>query len=116
MEAFLATGAFGLLVSLLHEWSAHAFNLTTAFVLGLRRSDWLALFFGIAVVGTAMSAPTSKQVDQQAQVVAALQNSEISWHKGGWNNIMMLNATVQNSGKRDVKDIVCDHLSKACDS
>jgi hypothetical protein len=31
------------------------------------------------------------------------------------DNIMMLNATVQNSGKRDVKDIrvVCDHLSNS---
>jgi hypothetical protein len=87
-------------------------------------ATWLALFFGIAVLGTAMpaqsngsasasNAPTSKQVDQQAQAVAALQITEITWHKGGFNNIMMLNATVQNSGKRDVKDIkvVCDHPS-----
>ena len=80
---------------------------------------WPALFLGIAVVGTAMAAPkastapTSKQVDQQTQAVAALQITEIAWHKGGFNNIMMLNATVQNSGKRDVKDIrvVCDHSS-----
>jgi hypothetical protein len=83
-----------------------------------------ALFLGIAVVGTAMSAPstgsasasntpTSKQADQQAQAVDALKITEIDWHKGGFNNIMMLNATVQNSGKRDVKDIkvVCDHSS-----
>jgi hypothetical protein len=87
---------------------------------------WLALFFGIAVGGTAMSAPstgsasasnapTSRQVDQHAQVVAALQITEINWHKGGFNNIMMLNATVQNGGKRDVKDIkvVCDHSSNS---
>ncbi|HEX4233978.1 MAG TPA: hypothetical protein VH041_06700 [Caldimonas sp.] len=51
----------------------------------------------------------------QAQVVASLQMTEIDWHKGGFNNIMMLDATVQNSGKRDVKDIrvVCDHLSNS---
>ncbi|HEY3633879.1 MAG TPA: hypothetical protein VGK95_02395 [Caldimonas sp.] len=84
----------------------------------------LALFFGIAVGGTAMSAPstgsasaskapTSKQAEQRAQALAALQITEVDWHSGGFNNIMMLNATVQNSGKRDVKDIkvVCDHLS-----
>ena len=71
------------------------------------------LLFGVAVVGTAVAAPTSKQVDQQAQAVAALQMTEVSWHKRGWNDMMLLNATVQNSGKRDVKDIkvVCDHVS-----
>ena len=71
------------------------------------------LLFGVAVVGTTLSAPTSKQVDQQAQAVAALQMTEVSWHKRGWNDMMMLNATVQNSGKRDVKDIkvVCEHVS-----
>jgi len=71
------------------------------------------LLFGVAVVGTAVAAPTSKQVDQQAQAVAALQMTEVSWHKRGWNDMMMLNATVQNSGKRDVKDIkvVCEHVS-----
>jgi hypothetical protein len=76
-------------------------------------SKAVTLFFGVAVVGTAMAAPTSKQVEQQAQAVAALQMTEVSWHKGGWNDMMMLDATVQNSGKRDVKDIrvVCDHLS-----
>jgi hypothetical protein len=89
-------------------------------------ATWLALFFGIAALGTAMAAqstgsasasntPTSKQVDQRAQAVAALQITEITWHKGGFNNIMMLNATVQNSGKRDVKDIkvVCDNSSNS---
>src|SRR4029077_6100450 len=76
-------------------------------------SKAVTLFFGVAVVGTALAAPTSKQVEQQAQAVAALQMSEVSWHKAGWNEMMMFNATVQNSGKRDVKDIkvVCDHLS-----
>jgi len=86
--------------------------------------SWLALFFGIAVAGTAMSAasagsaptsnaPTGRQVYPQVQAVAALQMTEIGWHKSGFNNIMMLKATVQNSGKRDVKDIkvVCDHSS-----
>jgi hypothetical protein len=83
----------------------------------------LASLLGIAVVGTALAAtpgtdqaskaPTSKQADQQAQLVAALQMSEISWHKGGFNDIMMFNAKVQNTGKRDVKDIkvVCDHAA-----
>jgi len=87
----------------------------------------LALLLGTAVVGTAMAAtpspgqpsaakaPTSKQLEQQAQLVAALQMSEISWHKGGFNEIMMLDAKVQNTGKRDVKDIkvVCDHASES---
>jgi len=78
-------------------------------------SKGVTLFFGLAVAGAAVSAPTSKQVEQQAQAVASLQMTEVSWHKGGWNEMMMLNATVQNSGKRDVKDIriVCDHLSSS---
>ena len=89
----------------------------------------LALLFGIAVVGIAHSAiahsapstgsalasaaQTSKQLDQQVQVVAALQIAEVDWHKGGFNNIMMLNATIRNNGKRDVNDItvVCNHSS-----
>jgi hypothetical protein len=71
------------------------------------------LFFGLAVVGSAVPAPSSKQVELQAQAVAALEMSEVSWHKGGWNDMTMLNATVQNNGKRDVRDIsvVCNHVS-----
>jgi hypothetical protein len=72
------------------------------------------LFFGVAVGGTVMSAsiPDSAYASQ-AQVVGALQITEVNWHKGGFNNIMMLNAAVQNSGESDVKDIqvVCDHPS-----
>jgi hypothetical protein len=90
--------------------------------LGIRPLTWLALLFGITVAGIAHSAPTSgstpntpksELVDKQAQAVAALQITEIDWHKGGLNNIMMLSATVHNNGKRDVRDIqvVCDHAS-----
>ena len=72
----------------------------------------VTLLLGVAVVGTALSAPTSKQLDQQAQAMAALQMTDVSWHKGGWNEMTMLDATVKNSGKHDVKDIrvVCGHL------
>jgi hypothetical protein len=83
-----------------------------------RLHTWLALFFGIAVGGTAMSvsitgSASASNAPTQAQVVSALQITEINWHKGGFNNIMMLNAAVQNSGESDVKDIqvVCDHPS-----
>jgi hypothetical protein len=83
----------------------------------------LAPIFGIVVVGiahaasstgsSASNAPTTKQVAQQAQAVAALRMTEVNLHQGGFNNMMLLNATVLNSGKRDVKDIkvVCDHSS-----
>jgi hypothetical protein len=77
---------------------------------------WLAMSCGVATVGTVISAsivgPSSaSDAPTQAQVVAALQMAEISWHEGGFNNIMMLNAAVRNSGGRDVKDIkvVCNH-------
>jgi hypothetical protein len=92
--------------------------------LGTRSLARLASLLAIVVVGmahaapstgsaSASNAPTTKQGGQQAQVVAALQMTEIDWHKGGFNNMMLLNATVRNSGKRDVKDIrvVCDHSS-----
>jgi hypothetical protein len=82
------------------------------------RTTWLAMRLGISVVGIAMSVPstaassvpTSKAVDEQQKVLASLQITEVDSHKGGFTNIMMLNATVQNSGKRDVKDIkvVCN--------
>jgi hypothetical protein len=95
---------------------------------GLERGDrppkrtvlitWLALFFGVATVGTVISAlitgsASASNAPTQAQVVAALQITEINWHKGGFNNVMMLNAAVQNTGESDVKDIqvVCDHPS-----
>jgi hypothetical protein len=84
---------------------------------------WLALSVGISMVASAMSAPatgsassvpSSKQVEEQQKAVAALQITEIAFHKEGYNNITMLNATVQNTGKRDVKDIkvVCDQPAK----
>jgi len=57
------------------------------------------LFFSVAVVGTAVPAPSSKQVELQAQAVAALEMSEVSWHKGGWNDMMTLNATVPEHRK-----------------
>jgi hypothetical protein len=95
----------------------------------LRRASlpaWLALFVGMSGAGTAMAAPatgsasassvpTSRSADEQQKVVAALQITEIAFHKEGFNNIMMLNATVQNTGKRDVKDIkvVCDQSSNS---
>jgi len=46
------------------------------------------LLFGVALVATAVAAPSTKQVEQQAQAVAALQTSAVSWHKGGWNDVM----------------------------
>ena len=77
------------------------------------------MVFGVATIGTVISASiagpaSASDAPAQVQVVAALQMTGVSWHKGGFNNIMMLNATVQNSGKRDVKNIkvVCDHSSK----
>jgi hypothetical protein len=79
---------------------------------------WLALFFGIATGGTVAAASNTAPVPAsnaptQAQVATALQITEIDWHKGGWNNMMLLDVTVRNNGKRDVKDIkvVCDHSS-----
>ena len=81
-------------------------------------STCLVLLLGIGVVGSAVSAPNTDSIPAskaptQTQVLAALHISEIAWHKGGFNNIMMLNAKVQNSGAHDVKDIkiVCDHTS-----
>jgi hypothetical protein len=81
---------------------------------------WLALFFGIATVVTAMSTAIAGSVSAskpapQAQVLAALQITEINWHKGGWNNMMLLSTTVRNNGGRDVEDIkvVCEHSSNS---
>jgi hypothetical protein len=81
---------------------------------------WLALFVSMATVVTAMSAAiagsaSASNSPPQAQVLAALQMTEINWHKGGWNNMMLLSTTVRNNGGRDVKDIkvVCEHLSNS---
>ena len=82
--------------------------------LGMRPLAWLVLLVGITAAGMAHStpssgstsapnAPKSELVDKQATAVAALQITEVNWHKGGFNNIMMLNAAVQNSGESNAQ-------------
>lgn len=79
------------------------------------------LIIGIAVIwwlagsesGSGASGPAAPDPKQVA--LAALEMKDIRWAKGGFDSIMMLNATIQNSGTSSVKDIKikCDHSSNS---
>lgn len=47
--------------------------------------------------------------------LAALEIKKLDWHKGGFDNVMLVNVKFQNNGKRDVKDIEleCVHFSNS---
>lgn len=63
-----------------------------------------------SVNGRQYAAKTPKE-----EALAALEIKKLNWHKGGFDNVMLVDVTIQNSGKRDVKDVElkCTHFSKS---
>lgn len=61
--------------------------------------------------GTA-TAPTK---DPKGEALAALEIKNLNWHKGGFDNVMLVDVKFQNNGKRDVKDVEleCVHFSNS---
>lgn len=53
--------------------------------------------------------------DPKNEAIEQLEMNKFSWSKGGFNNVMMINITFVNKGKRNVKDIelTCEHSSNS---
>jgi hypothetical protein len=51
--------------------------------------------------------------DVRQQIIDQVEIKDLSWRKGGFDNIMMVNATFENKGTNDVEDIelTCDDYS-----
>jgi len=49
-------------------------------------------------------------------VLETISIKNFSWHKGGFQNVMILTATGENKGQRTVKyiKITCTHSAKSC--
>lgn len=86
----------------------------------------LAGIFGLAVLSNIIggisggsSSPSSSavapRIDPKTEALNAVKLDKWGWHKGGFDSIMMLNATIKNDGARDVKDIEieCTHSSNS---
>ncbi len=58
------------------------------------------------------TAPTK---DPKEEALAALEIKKLNWHKGGFDNVMLVDVKFQNNGKRDVKDVEleCVHFSNS---
>lgn len=61
------------------------------------------------------SATAPQPPDPKVAALAAVKLEKWSWHKGGFDTVMQLNATIKDEGERDVKDIkiVCTHSSNS---
>lgn len=89
----------------------------------------IGAIFGIAVLGNVISsigggsshqassaaAPAAPKIDPKDEALSSVKLDKWDWHKGGFDNIMMLNAKIKNEGARDVKDIEieCTHSSNS---
>ena len=97
---------------------------------GMGCGSLLAILGGLALFGVVASmvattpTPTGRPTAEPARVqepsekevaLAAINLTKLKWTTGGFDNIMMLDAVVQNNGTRDVKDIAieCVHFSKS---
>ena len=79
----------------------------------------LGLLVGVAVIWWMASRDSSESIpsapDPHEAAVSSLSLENIHWHTDGFGTIMMLDATVKNSGARSVKDvkIKCDSFAKS---
>ena len=97
---------------------------------GVGLLGWIGILFLVSVVATALaphggssssisssagapSAPPAKSPKKEA--LSSLEVKKLNWRKGGFENVMLVNVTFQNNGKRDVKDIEleCTHYSNS---
>jgi RNA polymerase subunit RPABC4/transcription elongation factor Spt4 len=61
------------------------------------------------------SSPPAPPLDPREEAQNSLSLEKFSWYKGGFDSVMMINATIKNDGKHDVKDITieCIHASNS---
>jgi hypothetical protein len=74
------------------------------------------LAVGIAVIWYLASRESgSGHVDPKASAIASVELQKLSWHKGGFDNVMLLDVTFLNRGSHPVKDIElkCEHFSNS---
>jgi hypothetical protein len=77
------------------------------------------LLVGVAVIWWMASRDSSESIpsapDPHETAVSSLSLENIKWHTDGFGTVMMLDATVKNSGSRSVKDvkIECDSFGKS---
>lgn len=66
---------------------------------------------------TTSSSPASSPpaADPKQTALTNLEIKELNWHKGGFENVMLVDVTFLNKGTRDVKDIelTCEHYSNS---
>ena len=65
--------------------------------------------------GSSETSSPAPQLDPREEAQNNLSLEKFSWYKGGFDSVMMINATIKNNGKRDVKDITieCIHSSNS---
>ena len=89
----------------------------------------IAGLFAVAVLGnviailvgrsssqaTSLTQPVAAKLDPKKQALNSLKLDKLEWKKGGFDNIMLLAATIKNEGTHDVKDleISCRHSSNS---
>jgi hypothetical protein len=74
--------------------------------------------FSTTMKDPSSTSPTSSPpsaADVKQQVMAQVKIKSLKWHKGGFDNVMLVNATFENKSNRDVKDIelTCEHFAKS---
>lgn len=64
---------------------------------------------------SAGTTPIADARSEKDKAVSALQIKKFDWQKGGFDSVMKITITVQNTGNRDVKDIrlECTHASNS---
>lgn len=94
---------------------------------GIGLFGWIGILFLVGVVAAAVaphggsssssteasSSPRPKSPKEEA--LSSFEVKKLNWRKGGFENVMLVDATFQNNGKRDVKDIEleCTHYSNS---
>lgn len=61
------------------------------------------------------SSPVQSATDIKQQQIYQVTIKKLNWSKGGFDNVMMVNATFENKGTVDVKDLelTCEHYSNS---
>jgi len=97
---------------------------------GISLLGWIGIIFGAVIflpmlarcAGDApvssitSSSPTAApKLSPQEEAMAAVSIKKLNWYKGGFDNVMLVDVTFENKGKRDVKDIElkCTHYSNS---
>ncbi len=85
----------------------------------------IAIIFGLIVYGAfstdspstpaASAPPPPPKYTEKEQAALSTKLEDMNWQKGGFENVMLLDATIKNVGTKAVKDIeiTCTHFSNS---